>query len=60
MSKRVVLMILDGWGISPDPAVSAVAQANTPFVDSLSTAAVHNVLHTWYARWASRRTNGKQ
>jgi 2,3-bisphosphoglycerate-independent phosphoglycerate mutase len=46
MSKRVVLMILDGWGISPDPAVSAVAQANTPFVDSLSTAAVHNVLHT--------------
>ena len=46
MSKRVVLMILDGWGISPDPTVSAVAQANTPFVDSLSTAAVHNVLHT--------------
>ena len=46
MSKRVVLMILDGWGISPNPAVSAVAQANTPFVDSLSTAAVHNVLHT--------------
>jgi len=46
MSKRIVLMILDGWGISPNPAVSAVAQANTPFVDSLSTAAVHNVLHT--------------
>ena len=46
MSKRVVLMILDGWGISPNPVVSAVAQANTPFVDSLSTAAVHNVLHT--------------
>ena len=46
MSKCVVLMILDGWGISPNPVVSAVAQANTPFVDSLSTAAVHNVLHT--------------
>ena len=46
MNKRVVLMILDGWGISPDPAVSAVAQANTPFVDSLSATAVHNVLHT--------------
>jgi len=28
-------MILDGWGKSPDPKVSAVAQANTPFVDSL-------------------------
>ena len=46
MSKRVLLMILDGWGISPDPAVSAVAQAKTPFVDSLSHDAVHNVLHT--------------
>ncbi len=28
-------MILDGWGKSPDPKVSAVDQANTPFVDSL-------------------------
>ncbi len=28
-------MILDGWGKSPDPNVSAIAQANTPFVDSL-------------------------
>ena len=46
MHKRVLLMILDGWGISPDPAVSAVAQAKTPFVDSLSQDAVHNVLHT--------------
>ena len=46
MSKRVLLMILDGWGISPDPLVSAVAQANTPFVDSLFQNAVHTVLHT--------------
>lgn len=28
-------MILDGWGHSPDPSVSAVDQANTPFIDSL-------------------------
>lgn len=35
MSKKVVLMILDGWGKSPDPEVSAIEQANTPFVDSL-------------------------
>ncbi len=28
-------MILDGWGISADPEVSAVAKANTPFIDSL-------------------------
>ncbi len=28
-------MILDGWGITQDPSVSAIAQANTPFIDSL-------------------------
>ncbi len=28
-------MILDGWGVTQNPAVSAVAQANTPFIDSL-------------------------
>lgn len=30
MNKKVLLMILDGWGKSPDPNVSAIAQANTP------------------------------
>ena len=35
MNKKVLLMILDGWGITQDPAVSAIAQANTPFIDSL-------------------------
>ncbi|MFN3908145.1 MAG: 2,3-bisphosphoglycerate-independent phosphoglycerate mutase [Flavobacterium sp.] len=35
MQKKVLLMILDGWGHSPDPSVSAVDQANTPFIDSL-------------------------
>ena len=28
-------MILDGWGIAQDKAVSAIDKANTPFVDSL-------------------------
>ena len=28
-------MILDGWGITQDPSVSAIAQAQTPFIDSL-------------------------
>ena len=28
-------MILDGWGHSPDPKVSAIDNANTPFIDSL-------------------------
>ncbi len=29
-------MILDGWGKSPDPKISAVDQAHTPYIDSLS------------------------
>ncbi|MDQ2656377.1 MAG: 2,3-bisphosphoglycerate-independent phosphoglycerate mutase [Bacteroidota bacterium] len=35
MNKRVLLMILDGWGIAKNKKVSAVDQANTPFIDSL-------------------------
>ena len=37
MNKKVILMILDGWGKSPDPEVSAIDHANTPFIDSLYT-----------------------
>ena len=39
-------MILDGWGISPDPSVSAIDQANTPFVDSLYKTYPHATLLT--------------
>ena len=35
MDKKVILMILDGWGKSPDPRVSAIDRANTPFIDGL-------------------------
>lgn len=35
MDKKVILMILDGWGIATDTSVSAIDKANTPFVDSL-------------------------
>lgn len=35
MNNKVILMILDGWGKSPDPKVSAIDQADTPFIDSL-------------------------
>jgi 2,3-bisphosphoglycerate-independent phosphoglycerate mutase len=35
MNKKVILMILDGWGNSPDPKVSAIDQANVPFINSL-------------------------
>ena len=34
MSNKAILMILDGWGINPNPDVSAIAKANTPFIDS--------------------------
>lgn len=37
MNKKVILMILDGWGKSPDPKVSAIDHAQTPFIDSLYT-----------------------
>jgi 2,3-bisphosphoglycerate-independent phosphoglycerate mutase len=35
MTKKVILMILDGWGKSPDPKVSAIDNANVPFINSL-------------------------
>lgn len=35
MNKKVILMILDGWGKSPDPKVSAIDNANIPFITSL-------------------------
>ncbi|BAV94189.1 2,3-bisphosphoglycerate-independent phosphoglycerate mutase [Ichthyobacterium seriolicida] len=35
MNKKVLLIILDGWGIAKNKEVSAVDKANTPFIDSL-------------------------
>ncbi len=35
MNKKVILMILDGWGKSPDPKVSAIDNARVPFINSL-------------------------
>ncbi|NNE25547.1 MAG: 2,3-bisphosphoglycerate-independent phosphoglycerate mutase [Saprospiraceae bacterium] len=35
MNKKAFLIILDGWGHGPNPQVSAIAQAKTPYVDSL-------------------------
>jgi len=35
MNKKVILMILDGWGKSPDPKVSAIDNAHTPYIDAL-------------------------
>ena len=35
MDKKVILMILDGWGVTQDPQVSAVFNANTSYIDGL-------------------------
>lgn len=35
MEKKVILIILDGWGQTQNPEVSAIYQADTPFFDSL-------------------------
>ncbi|QOI96709.1 MAG: 2,3-bisphosphoglycerate-independent phosphoglycerate mutase [Flammeovirgaceae bacterium] len=35
MNKKVLLMILDGWGIATNKKVSAIDNAHTPFMDSL-------------------------
>ena len=35
MSKKVCLIILDGWGITSKPNYSAIDLANTPFIDDL-------------------------
>lgn len=35
MSKKAALIILDGWGHGTNPTVSAIDQAQTPFVDGL-------------------------
>lgn len=44
MDKKVLLMILDGWGIATNPAVSAIDKAKTPFVDKLYTLYPHATL----------------
>lgn len=46
MNKKVILMILDGWGIAQNPAVSAIDHANTPFIDSLYKNYPHASLRT--------------
>ena len=33
--SKALLMILDGWGKTLDPSVSAIANAKTPFIDNL-------------------------
>ena len=34
-TEKIILVILDGWGHGQNPKVSAIVQANTPYIDSL-------------------------
>ncbi len=44
MSKKAILAILDGWGLGTDPKISAISQANTPFIDSCFQKFPHTTL----------------
>ncbi len=46
-SQACMLVILDGWGHGPKPEVSAIAQAQTPFMDSLYQSVPHTELITY-------------
>ncbi len=49
-NQRVLLVVLDGWGEGPNPQISAIAQAKTPFVDSLYQKYPHSTLDTFGER----------
>ena len=44
MNKKVILMILDGWGMTQNPAVSAIYQAKTPYFDKIWAEYPHSKL----------------
>ena len=44
MPPKVLLLILDGWGLAPDPRHSAIAQASTPFINTLYKQYPHSQL----------------
>ncbi len=44
MNKKVLLMILDGWGIAKNLKVSAIDNAQTPYIDSLYKKYPHSKL----------------
>ena len=46
MAQKTLLMILDGWGNAPDPKLSALDQAHTPYIDSLYENYASNSLRT--------------
>lgn len=45
LTGPVLLVILDGLGVHPDPVGNAVLQAKTPFFDTVWTKAKHTLIH---------------
>lgn len=46
MSKKVALIIMDGWGVGKKDHTDAIFKANTPFVDSMYNNYPNTVLNT--------------
>ena len=46
MSKKVILVIMDGWGLGLVPGADAIQQAKTPFVSSLYSQYPNSTLTT--------------
>lgn len=47
MNNKALLLILDGWGINPNPEVSAIAKANTPNINALMANYSNTTLDTF-------------
>lgn len=46
-TRKILLTILDGWGLGPNPKVDAIAQADTPVFDDLMKRYPHSTLVTF-------------
>src|SRR4051812_19375429 len=44
--KKVVLIIMDGWGEAAPGRANAIAAADTPFIDGLYASVPHSLLNT--------------
>ena len=52
--KKVLLIILDGWGIGDQGVSDVIAQTPTPYIDYLKDNYPHSVLQA-SGRWATPR-----
>ena len=58
--KKVILIIMDGWGLGKVASSDAIQHANVPFTKSLYSKYPNTTLdHLWRSRWTARRTDGQ-